>query len=525
MRALQQKSFIPVSTRCLEYRQLFLKDVVSFDMCYVCGRIGVTRNERTALMAGCDNFMDFQYIQDVIASLDGETALRRALNRGGDLADLFWEESVATSLIREDGRLEKVLTGFDTGVGLRVLFDDRQAFASTNTLDPAHVNELAGIVAASVERGKESTWSDVGPGTCGPLFEAEIRPETIDTRDKAELLVRAESAAREFDSRITQVRVVYGDRIQRVVILSSEGVLSGDERVSTIFMVQVVAADGPMLQVGYEPVGGALGYELFDRHQPEDVARRAAARAILMLEADQAPSGTMPVVLSSEAGGTMIHEAIGHGLEADLAGEGLSVFTNRLGDQVASPLVTVFDDATLPWHRGSFAVDDEGTPSQKTLLVDRGVLKNYMHDRRSAMKSGTSSTGNGRRESYRHRPVVRMTNTLIAPGDSEPGDILAATPSGLFVRKMGGGQVNTVNGDFVFEVAEGYLIENGRRGAPVRGATLTGNGPDVLKRIDLVGSDLGFAIGTCGKDGQGVPVADAQPTLRIPEIVVGGRKG
>ncbi|MEW5723902.1 MAG: TldD/PmbA family protein, partial [Thermodesulfobacteriota bacterium] len=356
-------------------------------------------------------------------------------------------------------------------------------------------------------------------------FRPRISPETRDTAAKVGLLRRAESAARGFDPRIKQVKVVYGDRCQRVAILNSEGLLAGDERVSTVLLVQVVAAAGDRLQVGYEPVGGALGFELFEEFDPEKVARTAAGRAIMMIEAEEAPSGTMPVVLSADAGGTMIHEAIGHGLEADLAGEGLSVYADRLGEQVASELITVVDDATLPYRRGSFAVDDEGTPAQATVLVEKGVLKRYMNDRRTALKTGVAPTGNGRRESFRHKPVVRMTNTLIAPGFSDPSEVLRATPKGLFVRKMGGGQVNPVNGDFVFDVSEGYLIENGRQGPPVRGATLTGNGPEVLKKIDLVGSDLGFGIGTCGKDGQGVPVADAQPTLRIPEIVVGGRKG
>jgi TldD protein len=230
----------------------------------------------------------------------------------------------------------------------------------------------------------------------------------------------------------------------------------------------------------------------------------------------------MPVVLSSEAGGTMVHEAIGHGLEADLVQAGVSVYRGRLGEKVASELVTVVDDATLPYARGSFAFDSEGSPAQRTVLVENGVLKGYMYDRLSAMKDGCASTGNGRRESYRHRPIVRMTNTLIASGLSAPEEILASVKSGLFVKRMGGGQVNTVSGDFVFQVSEGYLIENGSIGEPVRDATLTGNGPEVLKKIAMVGNDLGFAIGTCGKDGQGVPVADAQPTLLIAGITVGG---
>lgn len=218
----------------------------------------------------------------------------------------------------------------------------------------------------------------------------------------------------------------------------------------------------------------------------------------------------------------MIHEAVGHGLEADLAQSGLSVYSNRIGDRIASPLITVVDDATLEGKRGSFRFDDEGIDAERTVLVDKGVLKTFLYDRLTALKDGARSTGNGRRESYKYRPIPRMTNTMIVPSEFDPVEILRSTSKGLYVKKMGGGQVNTVNGDFVFEVSEGYLIENGSIGEPVRGATLTGNGPQVLMSIDRVGSDLGFSIGTCGKDGQGSPVSDAQPTLRIPEITVGG---
>ncbi len=219
----------------------------------------------------------------------------------------------------------------------------------------------------------------------------------------------------------------------------------------------------------------------------------------------------------------MIHEAVGHGLEADLAQEGLSVYSNKIGERVAAPLITVIDDSTLPKKRGSFRFDDEGVLSQKTVLVEQGILKGYMYDRLTAMKDGAVSTGNGRRESYEHRPIPRMTNTYIAPGVSNPGETIKSVDRGLFVKKMGGGQVNTATGEFVFEVSEGYVIEKGQVGEPVRGATLIGRGPDILKAIDMVSNDLGFSIGTCGKDAQGVPVSDAMPTIRIPEIVVGGR--
>jgi TldD protein len=293
--------------------------------------------------------------------------------------------------------------------------------------------------------------------------------------------------------------------------------------VGTIFSVQVVSGEGDRVQTGHEPLGGRMGFELFDLHPPEEVARVAAERSLLMLRARKAPMGRMAVVLSSEAGGTMIHEAIGHGLEADLAQQGLSVYSRKIGERVASPLITVVDDPTLAGKRGSYAFDDEGTLSRRTILVEEGILKEYLYDRLTALKEGVESTGNGRRESYQHKPIPRMSNTLILPGKMSPETIVRSVEKGLFVKKMGGGQVNTVNGDFVFEVSEGYLIEKGSVGEPVRGAILTGNGPQILREIDQVGGDLGFGIGTCGKDGQGVPVSDAQPTLRIPEILVGGQ--
>ena len=261
---------------------------------------------------------------------------------------------------------------------------------------------------------------------------------------------------------------------------------------------------------------------MFDEIDPETIALRAAKRACLMLEADPAPTGRMPVVLSSEAGGTMVHEAVGHGLEADHIDKGVSKYCGRLNEQIAVPEVTIVDDGSLPGKRGSASVDDEGVPTRRTVLVDKGILVGYLNDRRTAAKLEMEPTGNGRRQSYRCKPIPRMTNTMVVSGEADPAAILAETDKGLFVKKMGGGQVNPLNGDYVFEVSEGYLIQNGKAETPVRGATLIGNGPDTLMQIEAVGNDLGFAIGTCGKDGQGVPVSDAQPTLRIRELTIGG---
>jgi TldD protein len=455
-------------------------------------------------------------------NIDLSAVLKRALQSGGEFADVFIEKSAPLSLLCEDSRIEKVMSGLDCGAGVRLIFGRRTAYAYTNELTTGSLLEIADAVrqaAAGDVHQSTVTLMRAKPRIDLPVIQA---PEGVDTSRKVEMILKANRAARSFDPRIRQAMVSYRENRQQVLIANSDGVLAEDERMYLTALVHVVAADGDIVQTGYEPVGGIAGMELFDAYPLEIAAQTAARRAVMMLSARKAPAGRMPVVLSADAGGTMIHEAVGHGLEADLAQAGLSVYSNRKGERIASPLITVVDDATLAGRRGSFRFDDEGVDAERTVLVNKGILNTFMYDRLTAMKDGARSTGNGRRESYKHRPIPRMTNTMIVPGGSDPEDILRSTPNGLFVKKMGGGQVNTVNGDFVFEVSEGYRIENGKIGEPVRGATLTGNGPQVLLSIDRVGADLGFSIGTCGKDGQGSPVSDAQPTLRIPEITVGG---
>jgi len=458
----------------------------------------------------------------MLNDLDIARVLRHALAGGGEFADIYCEEGAATTIVCEDGKIEKVLAGTDRGVGIRVISDLRTAYAYTNEVTEVALLDLADTVSKAVRGRIFDRTIDLRPKVTGAGFPIKLAPAAIPLQDKVAVVTRAEHAARSHDQRVRQVMVVYRDSVLRSQSANSLGEFHETSRTGTVFMAQVVAADGDVIQTGYEPLGGFRGFELFEQTSPEEIALTAARRAVMMLTARKAPGGMMPVVLSSEAGGTMVHEAIGHGLEADLAQTGMSVYSGKIGQQVASPLVTVLDDATIPNARGSFSFDDEGTPGQRTVLVENGILKGYMYDRLTAMKDGCASTGNGRRESYQTKPIVRMTNTLIAPGNSTPESIIKGVANGLFVRKMGGGQVNTVNGDFMFEVSEGYLINNGAIGEPVRGATLTGNGPDVLKKVVQVGSDLGFGIGTCGKDGQGVPVADAQPTLLIAEITVGG---
>jgi len=462
-------------------------------------------------------------VNSFISQLDLSRILRKALEKGGDYADIFIEQSHSTSITLEDNKIEKFLSGWDIGAGVRVIFGDRTAYAYTNEISDKSLLDLAGIVSRAVKGNKKDFIFDLRKKAPRVDFRIERFPDGVDSAQKAGIVIKANEVARSMDKRVRQVIANYGDRIQKVGIVNSEGEIAEDLRVYTIAMVHVVAAEGNIIQTGYEPLGGLVGFEIFDSFPIERVAETATKRAIMMLESDRAPGGPMPVVISADAGGTMIHEAIGHGLEADLAQQGLSVYSKKIGEEIASPLITVIDDATLPNKRGSFRFDDEGVEAERTVLVEKGVLKNYMYDRLTAMKDGKRSTGNGRRESYQKRPIPRMTNTLIEPGEMRPSEILRSVDRGLFVKKVGGGQVNTVNGDFVFEVSEGYLIEKGEIGEPVRGAILTGNGPNILKMIDMVGNDLGFSIGTCGKDGQGVPITDAMPTLRIPEMVVGGK--
>lgn len=448
--------------------------------------------------------------------------LKKTLSSGGEYADVFVEHRKPASIQLEDNKIEKIFTGIDSGVGIRLISNNKTFYAISNDMSEKALLELADTLTKASTSSKTDITIDLRKQKPGVDFNIRLLPANVPMDKKIELVRNANRAARDFDRRIQQVIVMYRDSVQKVLIANSDGIIAEDERIHTLMAVHVIASDKGTIQTGYEPAGGFIGFELFENSRPEELAVKAAKRAVMMLTARRAPGGRMPVVISSEAGGTMIHEAIGHGLEADLAQQGLSVYSKKLGEQVASPIVTVLDDATIPNKRGSFRFDDEGTPSQKTVLVKNGVLTGYMYDRFTSMQDKTGSTGNGRRESYHSRPIPRMTNTLIAPGKSRAEDVLKSTPKGFFVKKMGGGQVNTVTGDFVFEVQEGYLIENNAIGEPVRGATLTGNGPEVLKSIDMVGSDLGFSIGTCGKDSQGVPVSDAMPTIRIPDIVVGG---
>jgi TldD protein len=448
--------------------------------------------------------------------------LELAVSRGAGFAEIFLESTSVRTIRCEDGRLEKIESGEDTGFGLRLVAGDRTAYGySTDTGREAMLRAVDAVIG---DLGAAAAGRFVPLGglhRAGPE-PRELPAEEADLGQKAALVREADLAARGAGAAITQVKILYADSLRRVLICNSEGTAALEERPQVLLSVRAVASDGTALQTAARSRGGRRGLEYLDAGEVRAMAAEAGESAIRMLRSPHAPAGRMTVVLAGRAGGTMIHEAIGHGLEGDAAMKGLSIYSGRLGEKVASELVTVIDDATIEGARGSYRFDDEGTPAGRTVAVENGILRAFLLDRRSGARMGGPSTGNGRREDFRHRPIVRMSNTMIAPGRHDPDEIVASVRRGLYVARMGGGQVDTTSGDFVFNVSEAYLIENGAVAGPVRGATLIGNGPAVLAAIDMVGSDLGFDIGTCGKEGQHVPVSDAQPTIRIPEITVGG---
>jgi TldD protein len=447
------------------------------------------------------------------------------LERGADFAELFVEEKRSSSALLDDGKVEELTSGRDRGAGVRVVVGESTGFAHTSDLSESGLLAAARTAAAAA-RG-------AGAGTSVVALEAvhapspnvvRILPGDVPKARKVELLVAADEMARAEGAAITQVAARYADSRRRILVANSDGVLGADDQVKTLFSVSCVASGDAGMQTGRESVGRTIGFELFDEYDVAELARNAARRAITKLAARPAPSGEMTVVIGPGGGGVMFHEACGHGLEADLVNKGASVFAGRVGEQVASPLVTLVDDGTMGGEWGCFAIDDEGRPAQRNVLIQDGVLVDYMWDGLRARAEGRASSGNGRRQSYQHLPMVRMTNTYLLGGSSEPDDIVADTPSGVYIAHLGGGQVNTATGDFVFGMTEAYLIEDGRITEPLREGNLIGNGPGVLAAIDAVGNDFAMgAPGTCGKDGQGVPVGDGVPTLRVASgLTIGG---
>lgn len=448
------------------------------------------------------------------------------LRHGADFVEVFAEDQRASSATLDDRLVKGMHSGRDRGAGVRAIVGERTGYAHTTDLS------LKGLLGAAEAASVSATASNdddasinVGTLARAPLHSPiETFPETVAKARKVELLTRADDAARAAGGEIAQVSVSYADNHRIIQIANTRGVSVVERQVRTGFGVSCVAKRGDDLQHAFSSLRQTMGFELFDRYEVESVAAEAARVALLKLDATPAPSGPMPVVMKHGAGGVLFHEACGHGLEADAIAKEASVFAHRLGELVASPLVTLVDNGTRPGEWGTFGVDDEGSLAQSNTLIKDGLLTDYMWDYLRSTNKGRKQSGNGRRESYQHMPMVRMSNTYVANGASTHDDIVSQTPQGLYVAGLGGGNVNPATGDFVFSITEAYLIEGGRVTAPVRDAVLIGNGPGVLGAIDAVADDFSFGWGgSCGKNGQSVPVGQGQPTLRVATgLSVGG---
>ena len=461
---------------------------------------------------------------DVVESDMLERVLGAAMRTGGEFAEVFIEDKRSTMASLDDGRIEQVTSGRDRGAGIRVIKGDTTGFAHTADLSEAGLRSAAEAAAAAASQGTG------GANTVALTRQPEHRvspveryADEVSKTERVSLLQRVDDAARASGAAIVQVSAGYADSRKRIMIANTHGLLASDEQVRQTVRISVVADGDAGMQTGFQSTGHTFGFEMFDHIDVEELARDASRQALVKLRARPAPSGTMPVVIKRGSGGVLFHEACGHGLEADAIAKGSSVYRGKQGELVASPLVTLVDDGTMSGEWGAIGIDDEGHPSQYNVLIEDGVLTDYMWDYLRARNEGRKQSGNGRRQSYMHLPMVRMTNTYVLNGVEEPDDIVRGTDHGVYVAKLGGGSVNPATGDFVFGMTEAYLIENGEITEPLREGNLLGNGPQVLRDIDLLGNDFAMGNpGTCGKDGQGVPVGDGQPTLRVKALTIGG---
>jgi TldD protein len=450
-----------------------------------------------------------------------ERVIARALERGGDFAELFCEERSGFAVSIDESRVERAQRGSERGAGVRVVSGETTYFAHVDGLGEADLERAAEAAAAALHGDRRET-AALGAGQEVRLQEIGVDPGSVAAERKADLLRACDERARAAGAEIGQVQGSYAENRRRVTVANSDGLLAADDRTRVRFGAQVVARRGDRVETGFETLGGHRGFELVDGGAAEAIAEEAARTALLLLDADPAPAGAMPVVVGGGFGGVLFHEMTGHGLEADHIQKGASVYIGKLGEQVAGEHLTAYDDGTLPGEWGTDAIDDEGTPTQRTAVIEGGELTSFLYDLLRARKDGTQSTGNGRRESFRHLPIPRMTNTFIAPGEATPEELIAEIDSGFYAKSFAGGQVDPTTGDFVFGTSEGYLIEAGKVTRPCRGATLIGNCLDALRRIDAVANDFEMKTGFCGKGGQRVPVGTGQGHVRVDLLTVGG---
>jgi TldD protein len=441
-----------------------------------------------------------------------------------DYADLYFQYSRSEGWSLEDGIVKIGSFNIEQGVGVRAISGEKSAFAYSDDISLTALETAAQATRAIARQGASGGSELVRAGQVRALYSPEDPLLSLSDPQKVALLERLERMARALDPRVTQVMASLAGEHDIVMVARNDGMYAADVRPLVRLSVQVIVEHNGRREQGSAGGGGRFDYDYFSDAMLQDYARKAVDQAVLNLDAAPAPAGTMTVVLGPGWPGVLLHEAIGHGLEGDFNRKGSSAFTGRIGERVAAPGVTVVDDGTIPGRRGSLTVDDEGNPTQNTVLIENGVLRTYMQDTLNARLMKVAPTGNGRRESYAHIPMPRMTNTYMLNGDREPAEIIESVDKGLYAVNFGGGQVDIVSGKFVFSASEAYLIENGKITRPVKGATLIGNGPDVLTRVAMIGNDMTLdpGVGTCGKDGQSVPVGVGQPTLRVDALTVGG---
>ncbi|NLY54647.1 MAG: TldD/PmbA family protein [Firmicutes bacterium] len=454
-----------------------------------------------------------------------ERVLLQALATGGDFAEIFVEDKYSTNLNMVGGKLETGLSGRDYGVGIRILKGFNYVYAYTNDDSEANLLKVAKTAADALVGAQRDQVIDLTRQEITNRHLIERYPHAVSKQDKVALMLRANNAALNYSSFISQVRVSYLDEDQKVLIANSDGLLVEDRRVRTRCSINAIASKGNEKQVGFYGPGASKGFEFYDEIDIEDYAREAARIAATMINADLCPSGRFPVIIDNEFGGVIFHEACGHSLEATSVAKKMSVFADRLGEKIASDVVSAVDDGTIPNAWGSQNIDDEGTPTRRNVLIENGILKSYMIDKLNGRRMGMASTGNSRRQSYRFAPTSRMTNTFILPGKHTRDEIIAATEFGLLATYMGGGSVRPATGEFNFAVREAYMVRNGRIAEPVRGATLIGKGSEILHNIDMVADNLARGQGMCGSASGSIPNDVGQPTIRVSEITVGGRKG
>lgn len=450
--------------------------------------------------------------------------LTEALSTGGDFAEIFVEKKSSSNLFMIDGKVESSISGRDFGIGIRIFKGLFSVYGYTNDMNEESLLKATKKIASSISGTKEDITINLIKQDIENINKIQIYPQDIKKSEKIELMKIASHSAKDYDKHISQVRVSLGDVKQNILIANSEGLFTTDERVRGRISIESVATDGNDMQTGRVSPGASAGFEFFRNMDIEAEAREASRIAKTMLFASYAPSGKFPVVIDNRFGGVIFHEACGHGLEASSVAKGNSIFAGKMGQMIASPLVSAVDDGTLPNEWGSLTIDDEGHRTQRNLLIENGILKGYLVDKLNGRRMGIKSTGSGRRESYKYAPTSRMTNTFILNGKSSFDEIIKNTEYGIYAKNMGGGSVNPATGDFNFAVMEGYIIRNGEICEPVRGATLIGNGGEVLKKIDMVGNNLGFGQGMCGSSSGSIPTNVGEPTIRVSEITVGGRK-